>query len=64
VSSKAPHVAQSELPLDVFRISAMLIHFAARFDAEGQAEFFEALSSSSICCAMSRERLLTKEKLS
>jgi hypothetical protein len=46
VSIKAPHVLQSDVPLDVFRISAMLVHFAARFDAEGQAEFFEALSSS------------------
>ena len=46
MSIETPHVAQPDLPLDVFRISAMLIHFAARFDAEGQAEFFEALSSS------------------
>ena len=46
MSIKAQHVTQSDLPLDVFRISAMLVHFAARFEAEAQAEFFEALSSS------------------
>ena len=63
MSFQAPHVSKQDVPLDVFRISAMLVHFASRFDAQRQAEFFEALSSSvSMLRDVSKDTALDPER--